>query len=219
VAAVIQVGDMGFFWPGSPTVEEYFEKRGKQGRRTFPWFVIDGNHENHDELDARWEAAGKPNVVEVLPGCFHVRRNTVLEIAGVKHLFCGGAKSTDRGPGMEFHRGRRIWWPQEVPTAAEIERFHVQLETERPDTVVTHEAPRCVDLYREGRFHDPTAIGFENALKLSAHKPAHHFFGHHHVLEEFRDACEGVTFRGCGLHGQFWLRDGDDIVSQGKIYA
>lgn len=218
VTAVIQVGDMGFFWPGSPTVEEYFIKRGRQNRKHFPWFVIDGNHENHDVLDEKWNA-NRTSVVEVLPGCFHVRRNTILEIQGIKHLFCGGARSTDRGPGNEFYRGNRIWWAQEAPNAKEIVEFHEMLEREKPDTVITHDVPNIVDLYRDGRFEDSTSRGFDNALKLSEHKPNHWFFGHHHLLDTFKDL-DTVTFRGCGLHGQFWERDVDgNFTSHDKTYS
>lgn len=206
---IVQCGDMGFFWPGSPTVEEYFKKRTRHKNRKIPWFVIDGNHENHDELDARWFAAGKTSIVEVLPLCYHVRRNTTITLGGVKHLFCGGAKSTDRGPGDEFYGVRRIWWPQEAPSNQEIEKFHTLLETEQPEVVITHEAPLCMPLYRSGRSVDPTANGFDRALTLSSHKPALWLCGHHHTLEKFEVPGISTDFRCCGLHGQFWLRNTD----------
>jgi predicted phosphodiesterase len=216
VNAIIQCGDMGFYWPGSPTVEEYFNKRAKM---TFeiPWFVIDGNHENHDELDARWESAGRPAVVEIAKNLYHVRRGTVIEIDGVKHLMCGGARSTDRGPGREFHRGRRIWWKQEAPSKEELDRFFAALTTEKPEVIVTHDAPNCVPLYREGRYEDPTARAFEHSLSLTSHRPKHWFFGHHHMLDSWDT--EGVNFRCAGYHGQYWLVNGDELDVGTKTYT
>ena len=209
-SAIVQLGDFGIFWPGNQRrLVQYFEKRTRQGKRTSPWYFCDGNHDEHDVLDQLWEESGRRDVVEVAPNCFHVRRGSVVEIEGVKHIFCGGARSTDRGFGYrEFvKRGKkhdRIWWPQEAPSQEDLTRFFDNLNLHKPDVVVTHDSPVCIELYRDGRNSDPTAQGFQRILQLSEHKPKRWFFGHHHTLETWISDF-GVEFYCGGLHGEGWV--------------
>lgn len=209
-SAIVQLGDFGIFWPGNrKRLVQYFEKRRRQGKRTSPWYFCDGNHDEHDVLDQLWEESGRRDVVEVAPNCFHVRRGSVVEIEGVKHIFCGGARSTDRGEGYrEFvkqgEKRSRIWWPQEAPNHEELSRFFENLNNHKPEVVVTHDSPVCIKLHRDGRNSDPTAQGFQRILHLSEHKPKRWFFGHHHTLETWISDF-GVEFYCGGLHGEGWV--------------
>lgn len=209
--AIVQVGDFGIFWSKpSDAMSSYFEQRKSKGKFACPVFFVDGNHENHDHLDKLWEDAGKPDRVEVAPSCFHVRRGSLADIDGLVHLFCGGARSTDRGPGQEFHGGKRIWWPQEVPSRADLEKFAANLGGKIPDVVVTHEAPSRVPLYRENRDTDPTARALDIALETCGHEPKYWFFGHHHTLERW--VFKGTEFLCAGLHGEAWLLSNDSFT-------
>ena len=213
VQAVVQTGDFGILWPGgNDGPQKFFHKRSVRGQDNggcdIPWFFCDGNHDNHDRLRDLHEV-GNAHRQEVVPNLFHITRGKTLDVAGTRILFCGGARSTDRGAGWrEHHNGNRIWWPQEAPDGADLQCTFDSMEVMKPKIVVTHEAPSKVDLYREDRDTDPTARGLDQIHNLSTHKAALWFFGHHHVLEEFPDTSgAGTRFLGCGLEGQGWLWD------------
>jgi len=208
-SAIVQVGDFGILWPGGgKKMVSYFEKRTKRGIYTAPWYFCDGNHDNHDALDALHAESDGSGVVEVAPNCFHVKRGTVLEIDGKSHIFCGGAKSTDRqdGRGDFTKSGHRVWWPQEDPSREDLELFNDNFNLHKPEVVVTHDAPYTVDIYRTGRFDDPTPRAFDMILRLSEHKPKLWLFGHHHIFKAYQvEEHEGIDFRCCGFHGQGWV--------------
>tara|TARA_R110002126_G_scaffold47318_12_gene132521 strand:- start:4302 stop:5045 length:744 start_codon:yes stop_codon:yes gene_type:complete len=217
--AIIQVGDFGIFWPDNKkAVAKYFDKRHRQGKLTIPWYFTDGNHEEHDVLDQMWVDAGRPDVVEVAPNCFHVRRGTVIEIDGLTHLFCGGAASVDRSEGFrEFidsnGKRRRIWWPQEAPNKEELQLFLDNMEARKPDVVVTHDVPTCIDIYGDQRRGDPTAHGFKRILDMSTHRPKRWFFGHHHLLEEWASDYL-FSFYCCGKDGAGWSWHEDKVTKK-----
>ena len=81
-----------------------------------------------------------------------------------------------------------------------------ELESFKPDVVVTHEAPLRVNVNRHDRYKNPTPRGLENVLKYCEHTPARWYFGHHHMFEKWE--IEGTTFYCCGLHGQYYTSDG-----------
>lgn len=204
---IVQCGDLGLFWPRVyRELADFFELRAKSNPRSVPFYFVDGNHDNHDELDRLHSEASDAPVVEVAPNCFHIARATKLTLGGVTHLFCGGARSTDRGPREAIYDGYRIWWPQEAPSDAQMEKFARELQS-GVEVVVTHEAPTCVPHSRSGRQTDPTSCGFDSALRSSEVKPLRWYYGHHHQLRAWRDQ-SGIDFFNCGLHGQCWSYDG-----------
>ena len=204
VTDVVQVGDFGFRWPGKPRqLHKYFIKRARQKRTGPQWWTCGGNHENWKLWDQLWNDQGNPDVVDIGAGVKYVQRGATASIAGKLHLFCGGAESTDMG----YRREGVSWWPQETPNAAEFRRFAYTLADEKPDVVVTHDAPLHVELYRLGpdgrvdRAKQPTPRNLTNALEVSDHKPAQWYYGHHHQLRI--DQSGETRFFGCGLHGEF----------------
>ena len=114
-----------------------------------PWttLFVDGNHENHDALDAMSaeERFGAP--VHVIPGhphVIHLMRGHVYDLPvnateTVSVLAMGGARSTDRAWRVEGES----WWAREMPSDEEYDRCTASLEKRswRVDYVLTHELP------------------------------------------------------------------------------
>ena len=202
--AIIQVGDNAIYWPGSNTVERFFQKRERQNKLITPWYLIDGNHEDHNRLDQIWKEQGSPDVVQLYKNVYHVRRGAFVEIAGVSHVFCGGARSTD-----QHHRIENVsWWRQEAPNGQDLRKFFDAIQDHKPAVIVTHDAPTCVPLYRDGRHGDPTASGFMKIVEMSDHRPQRWYFGHHHVLKSWQDVSD-IDFYCCGIDGQFQVWDSE----------
>jgi len=194
---VIQVGDFGARWPGSPcAIYKYFEKRARRGRPGPTWYTCGGNHDNWDKWNELAAEQGHPALVELAPGCYFTQRGSLHNIDGINHLFLGGAESTDKHVRV---RGKS-WWSAETPTYAEFYLFSERLEDEKPEAVVTHDAPLCIEIPRIDRKSNPTPRNLQNIFDLSTHKPARWYFGHHHILESWE--VEETTFYCCGFHGE-----------------
>lgn len=108
---------------------------------SFPWTTtfIDGNHENHDVLDALptrrvfGACAG-----QLAPHVYHLRRGRVYDLAGHTTLTMGGAVSAD----ADVLRRTDAWWPQEVPSDAQrLSCDRAVRRHPRVDIVATHAAP------------------------------------------------------------------------------
>ena len=195
---VVQVGDFGARWGGGHCpIHRYFTKRARAGRQGPIWITCGGNHENWDKWNALANEQGHPDLVQLAPDCFFAQRGSVHVINDIKHLFLGGAESTDkhmRSPGVD-------WWAGETPTYSDFSLFAARLEDEMPDVVVTHDAPLRVEIVRTQRDRAPTPTNLENVIRLSNFKPKMWYFGHHHRMNEWE--IDGTTYSCCGLHGQY----------------
>lgn len=195
---VVQVGDFGCRWPGSPcAIFKYFEKRARKNRAGPTWITCGGNHDNWDKWNQLSAEQGHPDLVELAPGCFYAQRGSVHSLGGVKHIFCGGAESTDK----HMRTAGTDWWAAETPTYSDFTLFMERMESEKPSVVVTHDAPLRVPIKRTQRDASPTPRNFENILRYSSHKPVSWYFGHHHTMDDW--VIEDVLFSCCGLHGQY----------------
>ena len=195
--AIVQVGDFGCRW--LPNVDEYFTTRTSQ----VPWYTCGGNHDNYDN----WEASPKvaPNLTELLPNVYWAARGTCHNIDGIKHLFLGGAVSTDkhrRTAGVD-------WWPQEEPTNQELQMFCDALDNEMPDVVVTHDGPQDIVTNVLGLdWGSNLARDLQNINNISSHRPTFWAFGHYHKLmqvgyyHKLIQANLETTYACCGLHGE-----------------
>lgn len=201
---IVQVGDFAYCWPGKKVMSDYFSKRSRQGNLSARWLTCGGNHEDWDEIDALWELQGKPDIVTLGPDVSHVRRAVTLDLGGVRHLFCGGANSTDR----EWRIEGQSWWKQEAPSREELLSFHDRLHEDKPEVVITHDAPVRVDLWRSGREHDSVARGLDGALG-EGYPNLKWYFGHHHVLMNV--SVGSTSFYGCGIEGGLWTSDGFSV--------
>ena len=199
ISIIVQVGDSGVLWDGGCPVEKYFKKRDRQGRKGPDWYTCGGNHENWDVWQ-KLENEQTHKVVEIAPGFHWVTRAHTIELDGKSHLFFGGAESTDKHLRIEGVS----WWKYETPTAGEFSDFFDAFDSGRPDVVVAHEAPLCVDLNRVGRDSQVTPRNLQNVITLSDHRPSFYFFGHHHILKEWK--IDGVSFWCCGIGGEYVAR-------------
>lgn len=127
--ALIQVGDLGVYEHARP---QFVRAAAKF---TIPVYFIDGNHEDY-RLMIGWQARGEP--VEWVPGLTWLPRGYVMDLAGIRVGFLGGAASIDYK-----HRTAGVdWFPdQEQATMAQARRLGSLLDGERVDVLVTHSPP------------------------------------------------------------------------------
>ncbi len=131
---VIIAGDFGLVWNMSKE-DLYWLKWLEQ--KNFTTLFIDGNHENHERLDAYpvelWNG-GK--IHRITPSIIHLMRGQVFTIEGKKIFTFGGAASHDKS-------SRKVgvsWWAREMPSTAEYEEGMTNLEAHqwKVDYVITH---------------------------------------------------------------------------------
>lgn len=118
---IIQVGDFGF-WP-------YMRNLWKGINP--PIYFIEGNHDFLPEL------IGIEKPTEVWPGAIYVPRGTVLELAGMRVGFLGGATSIDRPLRVKNDR-KNGWYEEEDVQDRDIDL----LLSNNPDIVVAHTPPK-----------------------------------------------------------------------------
>lgn len=128
VDRIVQVGDFGY-WPRFADGIRYLATVSERAveRGVSIWFC-DGNHEDHDSLPHR-SATGP---LMVAPNVKWVPRGTVLEWAGARLLFFGGAVSVDQ----DSRETGWTWFNAEIPS----ERAWDQAMNAGPvDVVVAHD--------------------------------------------------------------------------------
>ncbi len=216
-ATVIQVGDFGLFWPSNKVAKKgdasakiwysgeldlWLKKREKKKRKS-RIITCGGNHDNWNAFDYLVEQNPGKDLIELYPGSevYFAKRGALVDIEGISHLFLGGAESSDK----HNRKADLTWWSREEPSAEEFDLFFEKFDEEKPNTVVTHEAPLRVELYRHRRNDSYTPNMLENVFKLSDHRPRYWYFGHHHLFEKWK--VDGTKFHCCGLHGQLWQRE------------
>ena len=164
---VVQVGDFGY-WRGHGEPGRYLRALQRQLRRAGRWLLwIDGNHECHPDLRARYPWQESPQASGVTPltdRIFYAHRGARWTWRGRRWAALGGAVSEDvdtRIPGVE-------WWPEETITIAETQRLltgcprlgHVGPTV---DVLLTHDVPAGIK----------TASRFLLSPQLAARVAAH----------------------------------------------
>ena len=137
---LIILGDFGLVWDYKG--ESRYEKNWLDwlDEKSFTTLFIDGNHENHDRLDAmeveEWHG-GK--VHRIRPSVMHLMRGQVFDIDGLSIFTFGGAGSHDISDGIlepgdpkikkwsqdysKLFRVRGVsWWARELPSEEEMEQ-------------------------------------------------------------------------------------------------
>jgi predicted phosphodiesterase len=183
VRVLVVLGDFGFIWKKVEThpsdlnrLSLYLTTAGQV------LYFVDGNHENHEKLNAiPVDADGLRRVV---PGIVHLPRGyrTTL-VSGRSLAVLGGANSVDYE-----HRTLGVsWWFEESITDADLEH----LGTERADILIGHDAPLNLTrldgmLARTERYWSPDAIAYSHAGRRMFHRgflqvrPQLYLGGHYH---------------------------------------
>jgi predicted phosphodiesterase len=214
--AIIQVGDFGVMWPKyTENMDAYLHERASNGY-DIPIITCGGNHDNWD-LFYKLASETTDDLIELVPGSgvYYARRGSVIDIAGISHGFMGGAWSSN---GQSITEGIEYWPNKEEPTYGEMSAFFDKVLELKPDTIVTHEAPRLINFERRGRNSNKTVRMLDDMfwnLISEGYQPRFHMYGHHHVLR--KDKISGTRFYCCGFHGQGWVREtgyGGNIFSK-----
>ena len=180
---LIITGDAGFVW------DVTYPKTVATLEQTFPGTTVfvDGNHENHDLLNAmevmEWNGG---RVHKVGERTFHLMRGEVYSICGQTIFAFGGARSSDKND----RRTEGVdWWRGEEPTTEEIAYGAEQLKTHLSeiDYIVTHEPPLFArehitrKLPLEDDYLFPAVLDEWYALAAEMPNLKKWYFGHVHV--------------------------------------
>lgn len=131
-------GDFGFVWDGSAAEEKRLRRIGRQ---KYTIAFLDGRHENFDRLAAypvtEWNGGQAQLLNDRL---VHLLRGEIYTLEGQRIFAFGGGESDDR----EFRIPGKSWWPEEMPTAAEMQHGLDRLaaENNRVDVILSHMPPR-----------------------------------------------------------------------------
>lgn len=173
---IISAGDFGY-WPHIGWGADFLEKANKFAEATgIPLYWVDGNHENHDLLDALREKHGDDKPIPTNTEWVKwIPRGCRFDLNGHTFMGYGGAYSVD----WEDRQLGRSWWKQEL-----INPYHLDSLSDEPvDVLITHEAP----LGKEISYKDDIPISvFQRELVLDLQNkvlPRVHICGHHHVRE------------------------------------
>ena len=198
---VIILGDFGLVWDyrGESGYEKYWLEWLEE--KPFTTLFIDGNHENHDRLDAmpveEWHG-GK--IHKVRPSVIHLMRGQVFDIDGVKVFTFGGASSHDIQDGVLepgdprirrwnrdnsklFRINKQSWWDRELPSKIEMAEGLQNLDTAgwKVDFVLTH----CTSVSTTAMIspaHSEADVLTRYLQEIKERlKYKYWFFGHHHM--------------------------------------
>lgn len=182
---LIVTGDFGVPWTyGEDNTDKYILKWYE--KKSFTVLFVDGNHDNEDAIK-------EYSVVDFLgarchkirENVFHVMRGEVLNVGEHKILCMGGAMSVDK-----YMRIPHVsWWPDEEASFREWQHCYDSLRTEKPDVIVSHDAPgtvitEMVAKYAGNRLLTMTSKNFDMILDEIAKNGScvkDWFFGHHHI--------------------------------------
>lgn len=173
---IIVLGDFGLVWNNSK--EELFWRKWLDDK---PWttLFIDGNHENHTELDSMpvdiWHG-GKVHYIS--NNIIHLMRGQIFELENRKFFIFGGADSIDKE-----HRKEHIsWWKREMPSTFEYETGLKNLDKHHfsVDYILTHTCSNSIKDQIDS-WKDITAI--EKYFDVLEEKVSfkHWYFGHFHI--------------------------------------
>lgn len=207
IERVVQVGDLNYAWliQGKPFtyIYKFWEDEHLEKMKSIPFNWLDGNHENHDQLDLDGGASQ--------PGMIYQRRGSVVDFGEPfgRAMFFGGASSIDQADRTEH----LSWWRQESIKYGQV---RAALEEKHPINVIfSHDHPIAFP-YKSWK--DNFARSDRQALDAlrDYFKPKWWFFGHHHKFG--RGVTEGTSWVCVPIieSRQAVLWDGDDFELIGK---
>ena len=207
---VVNCGDFGGVWRQQSGQEERYWLDWLNAK-SFTLLWCDGNHENFSRLNSdEFPIVDlySRKAQQIRPSIYRLLRGEVYEIQGKRFFTFGGARSHDIDDGildpddyddpLEFQsvyrrwrmEGRifRVkgvsWWPEELPSEAEMEKGRKALETVNyeVDYVVTHCLPHdvCSVLSRCTFYPDRLTLYFNDLLHRGL-RFDHWYSGHYHT--------------------------------------
>lgn len=220
IRTILQVGDLGYW----PRATQWHEALGEfLDERDVTLYFADGNHEDHDMLDA--QPTGKP--LDAAGRIYHVKRGDVLNFGGHRVLFFGGAVSVDK----EWRTPGHSWFDREV---CDFNEFKKAWDATNIEYVVAHDLPWVAKpqypeysmwpkyLTDAGRSNREQLTGLAERLQ-----PRTWFAGHHHrrLTTDHLDgtvyevmSCDGDAFERIAavfdLDLGEWVQDAEDSPAQ-----
>lgn len=176
---LIICGDFGLVWSGG-TDEAYW----LNWLESKPWttLFVDGNHENHEMLDAMPAEEWHGGMVHMVrPTIIHLMRGQVFQLCGLRIFAMGGATSHDR----QFRRANVDWWERELPSDDEFTQARANLERcgFTVDYVISHCGPVEVEQALGFVTHDYSADCLNAFFQELLDGPltfGHWYLGHYH---------------------------------------
>ena len=200
---VIVCGDFGI-WNEYAKNEEH--DLNCLSNEPFTTVFVDGNHENFDRL-----YGDEFEIVDVCGGkahkirehVYHLMRGCVFEFEGKKFFCFGGASSHDIADGvivpsecqdwkeeaLKWHEAGRqfrirglTWWPEELPTAEEMEfgRQNLVESGNKVDYIITHCCPQQIaSIFSRGFYKPDVLTTYFNEIMQDV-EFTRWFFGHYH---------------------------------------
>lgn len=179
----VVLGDFGY-WPHKERGRLFLSNLSKHMQRIGKELhFVDGNHENHDDLEALEQTVPRDalGAIEVAPLIKWLPRGTYWNWGGLDFLAVGGAHSIDK----RFRTIGESWWAQETLTDAQVSAI-VQ-DTRPVDVMLAHD---CTS-------HFPGLMEFEEDFEgkinrqllgniIAARQPELMFHGHMHKFKHYR---------------------------------
>lgn len=153
-------GDFGLpFFPSDTWDDNTFlpNKYARNARASYQYWIkwlserpytilwIDGNHDNHpfwyNQPTVEW-SGGAVNIHPEANNVIHLKRGEYYTIDGKTFWTMGGAMSHDK----EWRTEGYSWWPEEIPSVAEMEHGLQTLEQHenQVDYIITHTMPQSL---------------------------------------------------------------------------
>ena len=187
---VIVLGDFGLYWHDNDAFKMW---QSWLQKCPFTTLWLDGNHENFEALYEYPQTVFAGACCHKLrPHVLHVMRGEVLQLAGHKILCMGGADSHDK-----IYRTAHIsWWREERPSLEEFEHARRNLMEQKPDIIVSHDAPARIVLEMYPKDHPGVVPEYLEQLCTTAEenhiKVTDWYFGHHHIDDDLE--LEGIRY-------------------------
>ncbi|WP_317855661.1 metallophosphoesterase [Chakrabartyella piscis] len=186
-------GDAGYVWDAN------YGYKIATLQQIFPGIIafVDGNHENHDLLNAMevctWNGSKAHRIGERV---YHLMRGEVYSIYEKQFFVFGGARSVDKDRREEGIS----WWKAEEPTLAEIAYGAQQLQAfgNEIDYIITHEPPLfargCIarDKPMDADYMFPKNLDEWYRFIEQFPRFQKWYFGHMHVDQKITSKLEGV---------------------------
>lgn len=179
---LIQLGDFGLIFHNKRTKDEQYWLDWL-GKKKWTTVFIDGNHDNHPQLNELPVEEKFGEVVgTVNDSVFHLKRGRVYTIQGKTFWTMGGAFSIDKARRIEG----RDWWPEEEPSFTETKEGYESLDRVgwKVDYMITHDCPTWVKDVLHSPHHTENSYTnrlLEDIFGKQKLQFTHHYFGHHHM--------------------------------------